>query len=75
MRAKSFRDIIRLWGSADAMAEELGASAYAARKWLDRDKIPQEWWSALLSAERVRAVGVTAETLVKLAARPRLRAC
>lgn len=65
----SFRSIIRLWPSADAMAHEIGASPFATRKWAGRDRIPAEWWTAVLSSDRVRGAGVTADLLTELAAR------
>jgi hypothetical protein len=68
--AVSFRSIIELWPTADAMAAEIGAGVAAARKWQQRDRIPAEWWSAVLAAPRVKEARITAELLAKLAARP-----
>ena len=65
----SFRAIIGLWRSPGAMALEIGAPAANARKWEQRDRIPDEWWSALLATSTAQAAGLTAETLVELAAR------
>jgi len=66
----SFRSIIDLWPSVDAMADEIGASAMAVRKWWQRNRIPAEWWSAVLSAPRVKKAHITtAELLAALAAR------
>jgi len=65
----SFRSIIDLWPSADAMAGEIGAGVAAVRKWAQRDRIPAEWWSAVLAAPRVRKARITAELMAKLAAR------
>jgi hypothetical protein len=65
----SFRSIIDLWPSADAMAGEIGAGVAAVRKWAQRDRIPAEWWSAVLAAPRVKKAKVTAELMADLAAR------
>jgi hypothetical protein len=65
----SFRSIIDLWDSREAMAADVGAGAWAVRKWLKRDNIPSDWWSAVLSTEKARAAGITADLLTGLAAR------
>lgn len=65
----SFRSIIDLWDSREEMASDVGAGSWAVRKWLKRDNIPSEWWSALLSTEKAKANGVTADLLTRLAAR------
>lgn len=67
--AISFRSIIDLWPSADAMADEIGAGAAAVRKWSQRGRIPAEWWSAVLAAPRVKQARITAELMTMLAAR------
>lgn len=64
-----FRSIIGLWPSADAMAAEIGAGVAAARKWWQRDRIPDDWWAAVLAAPRVKAANITADVMVSLAAR------
>ena len=72
----SFRAIIELWGdSREALASELpGATATQVSKWWQRESIPAEWWSAVLSTDRARDAGVTAELLTALAAREEARA-
>jgi hypothetical protein len=65
----SFRSIIDLWDSREEMAADVGAGPWAVRKWLKRDNIPSEWWSALLSTEKAKASGITADVLTRLAAR------
>lgn len=66
----SFRSIIELWPSKEAMASDIGAGASAVSKWWQRDSIPAEWWSVVLVAERSREAGLTADMLTTLAARP-----
>jgi hypothetical protein len=65
----SFRSIIELWPSREAMATELGAGAPAVSKWWQRDSVPAEWWSAMLATETASTNCVTAELLTALAAR------
>lgn len=71
----SFRSIIELWGPKDAhgarrdMASDIGASSAIVTKWWQRDWIPPEWWSSIISTEKARMAGVSAELLTELAAR------
>jgi hypothetical protein len=67
--SQSFRSIIELWETREAMASELGARDRAVSKWWQRDAIPSGWWGVLLSTERAKAAGVTADDLTRLAAR------
>lgn len=66
----SFREVIELWPSREAMAGDL-ASVTSGRvsKWWQRRSIPAEYWSAVLATERARENGVTAELLANLASR------
>lgn len=69
MTETSFRSIIELWPSRDAMAADIGAKAPAISKWWQRDSIPAEWWSAVLGTPKAADSGVTADLLTALAAR------
>lgn len=69
MKIDSFRAVIRLWTTPDAMAVDIGAGVSATRKWLHRDRIPDEWWQAVLKSPPAVKAGLTAETFVELAAR------
>jgi hypothetical protein len=71
---KSFRLVIELWSSREAMALEIGARAPAVSKWWQRDNIPSEWWSRVLSTDRAKTAGVTSDLLTRLAAREEVRA-
>ena len=51
------------------MAADIGAGVSAVRKWSQRDRIPDEWWSAILATAVARSSGMKAEILVELAAR------
>lgn len=71
----SFRTIIELWPSREALAADLtGVGASTVSKWWQRDNIPADWWSKLLLTEKAKTSGVTAETLTALAAREEVRA-
>lgn len=73
----SFRDVIELWPSKEAMAADLssaGVKASAVSKWWQRDNIPAEWWSAVLSTDKASANAVSAQLLTDFAAREALEA-
>jgi hypothetical protein len=65
----TFRSIIELWPSREAMAAEIGAGASAVSKWWQRDSVPAEWWSTILLTDVACANCLTAELLTALAAR------
>jgi uncharacterized protein YjcR len=79
----SFRAIIELWGPKDApgarialAAEMSGVSPTQVSKWWQRDNIPAEYWSSLLSTDKAREAGVSSDLLTELAAREcEARAC
>lgn len=65
----SFRELIALWDSRDAMASDVGAKVPTVTKWSQRDSVPAEWWSPILATDVAVRAGITAETFVALAAR------
>jgi hypothetical protein len=65
----SFKDIVNLWPTPDAMAAELGAGVETARKWRARNSIPADWWMRVLASRKAIEAGVTAELMTQLAAR------
>lgn len=65
----SFRSVIELWPSREAMASDIGAGASAVSKWWQRDGIPAEWWAAVLATDTASKKLLTAEALTSLAAR------
>lgn len=65
----SFRSIIELWPSREAMAADIEAKAAAVSKWWQRDSVPAEWWSSLLATGIAVDAGLNAEALTALAAR------
>lgn len=72
---KSFRDVIGLWPSKEALADDISAGLAAVNKWWQRNSIPSDRWAAILSTERARASGLTSDTLISLAAREMPRVC
>jgi predicted acetyltransferase len=71
----SFRSLIELWPSREAMAEEIGGvNRSQVSKWWKRDSIPSEYWASVLRAPRVREAGISADLLTALAAREEARA-
>jgi hypothetical protein len=64
----SFRAVIELWDSREAMAADLGVKSQRVSKWWQRNSIPSEWWARVLAAEPARGAGVTAEMLTSFAA-------
>jgi hypothetical protein len=65
----SFRELIELWKTREAMAADIGAKASAVSKWWQRNNVPAEWWSPILETEIAFKSKVRAETLVELAVR------
>jgi hypothetical protein len=65
----SFRSVIELWETREAMASEIGARDRAVSKWWQRDTIPSGWWDAVLSTEKAKTSGLTSDILTRLAAR------
>lgn len=66
---ETFRSIIDLWASREAMAADVGANSRAVSKWWQRDSIPADWWAVVLDTERAKSAGLTAELFTRLAAR------
>ena len=66
---RTFRDVIELWPSKEALADEIGARGAAVSKWWQRDSIPAERWSAILATSNARRAGLSSDVLTELAAR------
>jgi len=69
----SFRAVIELWPSREALASEIGARSSAVSKWWQRDRIPSEYWLAVLGSPKAQAARLSSELLADLAARDRER--
>jgi hypothetical protein len=70
----SFRSVIDLWPSREAMSEDVGASNWAVIKWHKRDSIPSNWWPRVLSTQKARDAGLTLDLFSRLAVREEARA-
>ena len=66
----SFRLIVELWPSREALAVDVGGGADAGliSKWWQRDKIPDKWWARVVATERAKSEGITLDALARLAA-------
>lgn len=64
------RAVCELWPSLEALADDTGASLFAVRKWHHRNRLPSEWWGAVVSAAEGRGINrVTLEALASMHAR------
>ncbi len=66
---QSFRDIIDLWPTPDALAAQIGEKAWTVRKWKQRNKIPGEHWMSVAKAACGQGIDVTIEQMAALASR------
>jgi len=64
---KSFRDLIELWPTREALAAEIGANSSTVSKWWQRDSVPAEWWAPILSSEVAIRARLRADALIDLA--------
>jgi len=55
----------------DALANDIGAPPSRVVKWRTRDRVPSEYWRALLDAAAKRGIQATPELLVELSNRQR----
>ncbi len=66
---QSFPELLKLWPTISALAEDLGVKYLTARGWQQRGAVPAEYWLGLVaSAEKRDIEGVTLELLAKLSA-------
>jgi hypothetical protein len=68
-KVTSFRELIGLWDSREAMASDIGAKVPTVTKWAQRNSVPADWWSPILATSVALEAGLKAETFVALAAR------
>lgn len=72
---RTFSDIVSLWPTATELAADIGENDGTVRQWKNRDSIPAEYWPKVIAAAaKRRFVGVTAELMAQIAARPKRRA-
>jgi hypothetical protein len=63
---ETFRDVIAIWPTPDAMAEDIGHTAFAVRQWKTRDRIPAEWWLRVIAAAKKRRRSIRFEDLDRI---------
>lgn len=68
---ETFKDLLDQWPSMEALAGDVGATVHRVRKWRVRNRVPAEYWDALLRAAGEREIAATPELLVSLAAEQR----
>lgn len=64
-----FRDIIKMWPSVATLARDAGTNYDVARKWVKHNRIPAEYWAAIIKAAQNRGYPVTCLDMVKMAAK------
>lgn len=66
----SFRDVIDLWASREAMASDLNCGGSSkVRKWWQRNTIPSDWWTRVLETDVAKAAELSADLFARLAAK------
>lgn len=66
---ETFREIIDLWRTRKALADEVGAGHMIVLKWWQRDSIPVEWWAAIAKSKTARTAGIEVMTMAEIYAR------
>ncbi len=67
---RTFADVVSLWPSITAFANDVGASPDRARKWVARESIPAEWFTSVTDAAHKRGHWqITADLLARISAR------
>lgn len=63
----TIRALIGLWATASALAEDLKVKPGRVRQWANRNRIPGQYWSAMVdSAKRHDIVGVSLALIARL---------
>lgn len=69
MRFRTFKDVLSLWPRTTDLIKDVNVPYDNARQWRVHDTIPSWHWQSVLRTKRAKAAGLTADTLVKIAAR------
>lgn len=64
---QTFRAVIDSWPSRTVLADDVGVTRGLVQQWWNRDRIPDDWWRAVVAAAGRRGLGVTLELLAQLA--------
>ncbi len=62
-----FTDVIDLWPSARALAEDVGEKTASVHKWRQRDSIPGDKWLAIVTAAKQRGYDIDLGALASIA--------
>lgn len=65
---KTISDIIALWGKTNDFADAVGVEYMTAHQWIRRNRVPPEYWSALVKAANRRGFHVTEALLAQITA-------
>lgn len=64
---KSFQDVIDLWPTRAALADDIGVSRVRVSTWRHRDSIPGEFWRRIVkAAKRNGYASVTVDCLARI---------
>ncbi|MGI9338344.1 MAG: carph-isopro domain-containing protein [Gammaproteobacteria bacterium] len=66
MNIQSFKQIVDLWPSVNALADDLGESPAAVYKWRTRNNIPVNHWLTLIEAGEKRGFSINPRFLIGL---------
>lgn len=69
---KTFKQIIGHWASHADMASDLNVRPNTIAVWSHRNRIPSEYWTAIVSSETASQNAVTLEVLADLSAANRV---
>lgn len=64
---QDFREVISLWPSVQALADEIDEKTFTVEKWRTRNRIPSWAWKRILTKAQKRRLPVTADLLVDFA--------
>lgn len=67
---RTISDMLSLWPSRKAVADDLQTTVGRVHKWAQTDSIPAVFHARLVRAAARRAIPITAEDLVRLHDRP-----
>lgn len=79
--SKSLDDVFGWWKTVPEMAAAVGESHWTVQKWRTRKRIPDEYWTSLIEAARLKGKKLSADELLlmhnppKRASASRAQAC
>ena len=64
----SFKEVVDLWETPEALAADVRAGVAAVRKWRQRNRIPARYWHRLEGTSTAKSRRITVSNLAKIAA-------